>query len=57
MGGSTLPQVMATLLAAKVHEGVHGQRFSAIFQDATEDYGQAMVVGGCASELQCGFNP
>ena len=57
MGGSTLPQVIATLLGARVHEGVHGQRFGAIFRDAAEDHAQAMAVGGCASMLQCGFDP
>ena len=57
MGGRTLPQIMATLFGARVHEGVHGQHFGVIFRDATEDYVQAMAVGRCASVLQCGFSP
>ena len=57
MDSSTLPQIMATIFGARVHEGIHGQHFGAIFRDATEDYAQAMVVGGCASVLQCGFDP
>ena len=43
---------MATLLGARVHEGVHGQRFGAIFRDAAEDHAQAMAV---ADVLAC-FN-
>ena len=57
MSSSTLPQIMATLLGARVHKGVHRQRFSAIFLVATKDYAQAMAVGRCASVLQCEFNP
>ena len=45
MGGSTLPQVMATLLGARVHEGVHEQRFDAIFGNTAEDQAQAMAMG------------
>ena len=57
MGSSTLPQVIATLFGARVHKGVHEQRFGTIFRDVVEDHAQAMAVGGCASMLQCGFDP
>ena len=31
MGSGALPQVMATLLGARIHQGIYGQRFSAVF--------------------------